>query len=148
MSNVKIIKGDLFAAPKNSIICHACNCYGVWGAGIALKFAAEFPTAKFVYSEHCKNYGNELAGTTLLIPENKNTVGCLFTSEGVGATKSSKLNILRNTWLSINDLIKQNVDNKPIHMCKINSGLFGVEWEKTQKVLETFENQEFTVYEY
>ena len=32
-------------------------------------------------------------------------------------------------------------------MCKINSGLFGVDWAFTQEVLEKFD-EEFTVYEF
>lgn len=148
MSNVKIVKGNLFNAPEESIICHAVNCYGVWGAGIALQFAKRFPWSFKEYQKICANKtSTELLGTTSLISAPKHIVGCLFTSNGFGSNVDSKISILNNTRLAISDLIAKNIHNRKIYMCKINSGLFGVEWESTQKVLEEFPEQEFIVYE-
>jgi ADP-ribose 1''-phosphate phosphatase len=72
-NNLQIVHstGDLFTLPprNNSLLVHACNTQGSWGAGIAKVFAREFPDAYTVYREHCRrNEGADLVGTALLIP--------------------------------------------------------------------------------
>lgn len=150
MSNVKIVKGNLFDAPKGSIICHAVNCMGVWGAGIAKTFKEKYPEAYRKYKNMCDHNGPSLIGSCLLIPANEHTIACLFTSVGYGYQADREEDILSATFEAVGDLIFQNKypEEKPIHMCQINSGLFGVEWSKTQKELEFFVDQEFTVYEF
>lgn len=151
MSNVKIIKGNLFDAPKGSIIVHACNAQGMWGSGIAKQFAVRYPAAYSVYQEEC-GLNNEpddiLTGTCLIIGGLHHVIGCLFTSSNYGSKVSPPKTILAHTRTAILDLIEQNFLNKEIHMCKINSGLFRVPWELTQEVLEEFPEQEFTVYDF
>lgn len=148
MSNVITIKGDLFDAPVGSIICHACNCKGVWGSGIAAAFAKKFPDARNIYSQVCQQKGSSLLGSALLIPTSKFTIGCLFTSKSFGGNVDDEQSILDATRTAIADLIAKNVDNKPIHMCKINAGLFRVEWRKTKKILKEFSDTTFVVYDY
>ncbi|KAF3247403.1 ADP-ribose 1''-phosphate phosphatase [Orbilia oligospora] len=67
---VIMVHGDIFAAPTNSVLIHACNCQGSWGAGIALAFKQLYPAAYRIYHNHCTNVSNpsSLLGTTLLIP--------------------------------------------------------------------------------
>ena len=146
MSNVTIVKGSLFDAPKGSIICHACNCQGVWGSGIAKQFAQRYPHAYKFYQRMCRE-GGDLLGLCLLLDTGNHIVGCLFTSANFGSKVDSVPEILDATADAIGDLIWQNTSNKPIHMCKINSGLFGVDWKLTQEVLESYPEQEFTVWE-
>lgn len=141
-----LVKGDLFSAPKDSIIIHACNTRGAWGAGIARQFAKRYPEAYKFYNRMCLENGANLLGSCLLIDVEDHTIGCLFTSSGYGSKVDDEQSILDNTFDAIDDLIFQNVQNKPLHMCKINSGLFGVDWELTQEVLEKFD-EKFTVYE-
>ncbi|BFZ53479.1 ADP-ribose 1''-phosphate phosphatase [Savitreella phatthalungensis] len=115
MAVVKHVKGDLFSAPRGSILLHACNCQGVWGGGIAAAFKKRYPNAYTIYRDHCKETPkNKLLGSTLLIPldaqgnviskgisNGKSTrsdegaggnadadvvVGCLFTSGGGGSS--------------------------------------------------------------
>lgn len=148
MKNVTIVKGDLFSAPEGSIICHAVNTKGVWGAGIAKQFARKYPIAYEFYKGICQEYGKSLVGTCLVLQTETHKIACLFTSEGYGSNVDNEKQILYNTFNAIEDLLLQNeIMNKPIHMCKINSGLFGVDWYKTQRVLEQF-NEPFTVYEF
>jgi ADP-ribose 1''-phosphate phosphatase len=147
MSNVTIVKGDLFTAPKGSIICHACNTYGAWGAGIAKQFANRYPDAYKIYKQFCDDQEGFALHQCLLIDAGDLTIGCLFTSWGYGAYVDKPERVLKATYNSIDCLIRQNTGRKPIHMCKINSGLFGVKWELTQEVLEKFPEQKFTVYE-
>ncbi len=149
MSNVTIVKGDLFNAPKGAIICHAVNCMGVWGAGIAKTFKNKYPDAYRFYNRMCTENGANLLGSALLIEVGGHTIGCLFTSVGYSSNAGSVEEILDATHEAVYDLVWQNKYNKkPIYMCKINSGLFGVDWELTQKELEYFPDEEFTVYEF
>lgn len=56
--------GDIFSAPPNSVLIHACNCQGSWGAGIAEEFKKRYPGAYKEYAAHCKkNMAEDLIGT-------------------------------------------------------------------------------------
>lgn len=147
MGNIITIKGDLFTAPKGSILLHACNTKGIWGAGIARQFAKRFPNAWRVYRAKCVNEGSKLRGTCLLIPSGAYVVGCLFTSRDLGYRVDPPHLILDATRLAIADLIRQNDKNTPMHMCKINSNLFNVPWSDTKSVLKEFD-KEFVVYDF
>ncbi|KAH0158321.1 hypothetical protein KCU67_g7558, partial [Aureobasidium melanogenum] len=62
-------KGDLFDAPPNTLLLHACNCVGSWGAGIALAFKKRYPKHFAVYEAYCKSKTpNSILSTCLLIP--------------------------------------------------------------------------------
>lgn len=97
-------------------------------------------------------------GSTLIIPPQKldyekpggkkHWVICLFTSRGYGRNVSSVDIILQNTELAIVDLkdqldeLKQkwskpdDADIKGLRACRFNSGLFGVDWALTRRILE------------
>ncbi|TFK74743.1 hypothetical protein BDN72DRAFT_832811 [Pluteus cervinus] len=131
------ITGDLFSAPPdNSILVHACNTVGSWGAGIALAFRDRYPEQFEVYKAHCKLHGSSLVGTCLLIPGDTHDIACLFTSKAYGKRKDSPDQILDATRSAVIDLVKQNIENKALHSCRINSGKFGVPWEDTRAILE------------
>ncbi|KAJ5998006.1 hypothetical protein N7499_005598 [Penicillium canescens] len=53
-SIVTEIPGDLFNAPDGSALIHACNCEGIWGAGIAITFRYRYPAAYEIYRRHCQ----------------------------------------------------------------------------------------------
>jgi ADP-ribose 1''-phosphate phosphatase len=139
MSKVTTIRGDLFDAPKGSIIAHACNTKGVWGSGIAKEFAKRFPRAREEYTRVCMEKGASLIGTCLLIPAGDYTIACLFTSKNYGQFKDRPAKILEHTLNAVAHMIALNEDDKPIHMCKINAGLFGVPWQDTKKILAGFD---------
>jgi ADP-ribose 1''-phosphate phosphatase len=147
MGKVTTIKGNLFDAPKGSIIIHACNTKGVWGSGIAKAFASKFPNARDVYAKACQEKGASLLGTCLLIPAGDYIIGCLFTSKNYGQFVDKPAKILESTESAIKDLIKQNVDKRPLHTCKINSGLFRVPWNDTKALLKASDS-DFVVYDY
>ncbi|KAK5132302.1 hypothetical protein LTR08_009210 [Meristemomyces frigidus] len=161
--------GDIFAAPPRTLIIHACNCQGSWGAGIAKAFKDRYPAAYLVYSDHCDdNDPDALFGTALLIPPamkvslkssqncqapddyaQSQFVGCLFTSRSMGRKKDSPARILAATGPAMEDLFRQvrewNAKAEAsdrvgeVRMCEINSGLFNVPWKKTRAVLEGIE---------
>lgn len=165
-------KASLFASNPATVLCHATNAQGSWGAGIAAAFKKSYPAAFKIYATHCSKWdSSSLLGTTLLIPPQKKSatkaereadhwIGCLFTSEKKGKGKGSKESILAATTEAVEDLVRQvravNEASEAkekftsgeqdriaaIHMCKINSGLFGVPWEATSAVIEAIETSE------
>ncbi|OAG09792.1 uncharacterized protein CC84DRAFT_1072897, partial [Paraphaeosphaeria sporulosa] len=148
--------GDLFDAPDDVVLVHACNTQGSWGAGIAKEFRRRYPMAFSLYQEHCLANHHPKSdpvptGSCLLIPPSeerpgsrRHWVACLFTSEKYGRSKDSQARILANTPLAFRHLLhllrRQAREIGPaiqeIRMCQINSGLFAVEWENTRMLLE------------
>lgn len=62
--------------PHNTILVHATNCLGVWGAGIAEAIAKDWPLAKNLYASHCQGVQRgDLEGTCLLIPPQEEGTG-------------------------------------------------------------------------
>jgi ADP-ribose 1''-phosphate phosphatase len=144
--------GDIFNAPDNTVIIHACNCIGSWGAGIAAAFKQRYPNAFKAYKKHCDdNTPDSLVGTALLIPPmetkgRKHYVGCLFTSRRYGRTRDKPDQILKETTPAMENLLeamKGYADGEgkieEIRMCQINSGLFSVPWEKSKALIEEIE---------
>lgn len=133
-------KGDIFSErSRNRIIVHATNCFGVWGAGIALEFANRYPEAYRRYNSLCHIYRKNMLGRGIVIEGDKDLIGCVFTSFGYGKKKDSKKQILENTKKAVTDLlINAQVSlshNIEIHSPQINSGLFGVPWPETEKII-------------
>lgn len=175
--------GDIFSAPINTLLIHACNCQASWAAGIAKAFKQNCPEAFPKYAAYCKKWTpDQLFGTAFLIAPSDDAfsaattketadgddegfaeaddddepgdpathfVGCLFTSHHYGKRKDSPTKILAATKPAMEDLLRkvqewnESVDEgkriKEVRMCKINSGLFNVPWEKTRQVLEGIE---------
>ena len=141
--------GDIFAAPDHAVLVHACNTKGSWGGGIAIPFKSAYPNAYSVYREHCLSSSEPVqTGTCLLIAPcetgtgPKHWIGCLFTSVAYGRRKDVPDEILKNTGLAVRDLLLKLKESKErgekigsLRMCKINSGKFEVEWERTEDVL-------------
>ncbi len=151
-------EGSLFDAPKGSVLVHACNAQGIWGSGIAKQFHERFPESYEQYKAICSLDGFQWGQAFVLNIENEYRVGCLVTSGNYGQLRDPKELILKNTRLALLDILgatnKLNcfiVEGQEIHSCKFNSGLFGVPWEETEKVLldvmnEIGYNREWTVW--
>lgn len=137
MATVNTIKGDLFKlAPQGSILLHACNTKGVWGAGIALEMAKRFPHALKQYREDCQNNGAMLLGKSYVYVSWPYAVGNLYTSKDYGSRKSRPSQILKATDTAIDDLLAR-YHYREFWLPKINSGLFDVDWRLTKKVLQS-----------
>lgn len=124
-------KGSLFDAPGNAILGHACNCNGIWGAGIALEFKRRFFEEYLCHRKLCMDWSNKLAGTF----SKHGRVVCLYTSRGFGKLVDRPDLILLFTEKCVNDL-EQHSNISEIHIPKINSGLFKVPWDATAAILE------------
>lgn len=115
-------KASLFDSPASSLLCHATNAQGSWGAGIAAAFKKNYPAAFKLYAAHCSKWNcSSLLGTTFLIPpqhksplkaerEAQHWIACLFTSEKKGKGKGSKESILAATGEAIEDLVRKVKD--------------------------------------
>ena len=77
MTTITEATSDIFTAPSLSVLCHACNCRGSWGAGVAAAFKSRCPSAYELYHSHCTSplesrtlheHQESLLGTCLLIP--------------------------------------------------------------------------------
>jgi ADP-ribose 1''-phosphate phosphatase len=129
-------KGSLFDAPKGSMLVHAVSTKSVWGSGIAKEFKARFPESYTFYLEICAEEGAKMLGLVIYCPEeNGYEVSNLVTSLDYGCNKDPKEMILANTRTALHFLLEETFNDQPIHSCKFNSGLFGVPWEETEKVL-------------
>ncbi|KAF6230381.1 hypothetical protein HO133_004723 [Letharia lupina] len=157
--------GDIFSAPPNSILIHACNARGAWGSGVAVAFKQKYPYAFRQHQAYClssptgsklsvKQHQASLVGTALLIPPPTATnqrqasktphyIACLFTSLDYGKRVSPPEEIVENTRKALENLAKQVAEmraaGEEVGKCcpvRINSGRFGVEWQKTKAVLE------------
>lgn len=155
-------KGDIFAAPEHSLLIHACNTQGSWGAGIAAAFRTRYPGAYKIYRDYCLVTHKPTTrpiqtGTCLLIPPSetnskapKHWIGCLFTSAKYGKARDKPDVILKNTGPAMKELFEkvkeaQEIDGDgvtEVRMCKINSARFGVPWEGTVEVLEGIQVEE------
>jgi ADP-ribose 1''-phosphate phosphatase len=142
--------GNIFAAPDYTVLIYSCNTKGKWGAGITVPFKTAYLEAFNAYREHCiSNAAAVLMGTCLLIAPAeivtgpKHWIACLFTSKEYGLKKDGPDDILKNTELAVRDLLvklRQAEERGDmvgtLRMCKINSGKFGVPWERTEAILE------------
>lgn len=129
-------KGSLFDVPKGAMLIHAVSTKSVWGSGIAKEFKNRFPESFAFYKELCKQEGEKLIGTVIYCPEeNGYFVTPIVTSVDYGNNKDPQDEILKNTRIALEFLISNNVFRESIYSNKFNSGLFGVPWEATERVL-------------
>lgn len=178
MTNISYFKGNILTTKNyKRVIIHSCNVNGSWGGGIAYQLAVKYPKTEAVYVDLCERYANNLLGKCVVIPsfkDNDTIIGCLFTSSFGGVNHGSATSILEYTEKSLeclNELLTEsphisantNLDNEigklitqiegnlneyRLEMPKINSGIFGVPWQRTERVLEKFNGSlSFTVYE-
>lgn len=115
MSKLTYVSGDIFSSSPRSILVHACNAIGTWGAGISLSFRDKYPQEFEQYKTHCKTHGKRLVGTCLLIKSEEHDIACLFTSRAYGKKKDTQDEILEATKSAIIDLLAQNTDKKELH---------------------------------
>src|SRR3990167_1248871 len=130
-------KMNLFDAPENAMILHACNCLGVQGAGIAKVFKNKYPLAFRQYARECREQGSLLLGRSLIVEDSSRIIGCLFTSYDFGDNVDSTSDILKATRTAIVDICESSklLGITEIYSNKFNSGLFGVPWEESEAVL-------------
>ncbi|KAF2829087.1 hypothetical protein CC86DRAFT_368181 [Ophiobolus disseminans] len=143
-------KGDLFAAPAHTLLIHACNTQGHWGAGIAKAFKSLYPAAYRAHHAFCAKAHDPKTkpvptGTSQLLAPvdgSEHWIGCVFTSAKYGRAKDKPDAIVRNSVAAVEMLLElvrvakeAGEEVGVVRMCKINSGKFGVPWERTEEAL-------------
>lgn len=126
-------KMSLFDAPNGSVLVHACNSKGVWGAGIAKDMKNLFPYSWLMNQAFCLRKSR--VGEADLTQDEYHYVASLITSEGYGKDVDDPKEILENTREALEDLCSQ-LKGQKIYSNKFNSGYFKVPWEETEKVLK------------
>jgi len=150
--NLTYYTGPIFTAPPRTLLIHACNTHGAWGSGIALAFKQRYPLAYKIYNSFCLVTHSPKSrpvptGTALLIPpvdgDLGHWIGCLFTSRGFGKARDGGDVIVENTGPAMEMVLEmvrkvgeegQVIDE--VRMCRVNSGKFGVPWERSARTLE------------
>lgn len=135
-------KISLFSAPKGSHIVHSCNAEGVWGGGIAAQFAIRYPRQYLEYKNNAGRLG-EAVFELFYHPErdgDHHVINLIISSLQSHEHDNEEL-ILINTTTALYDFLTFYINNMdtsiPIYSNKFNSGLFNVEWSKTEKILKT-----------
>lgn len=145
-------QGDLLLdAPPTALLVHSCNASGAWGNGIAAQLRQNYPKAYDIYRDYChKHKPADILGKVMLIPQHDApAIGCLFVREGWGHPSRKERDagyeqgVLEATRVALATLLQGMAGNEDekvraieeIRMPKINSGLFGIEWEKTAEMI-------------
>lgn len=136
------------AMNNNDYIVHSCNNQRVWGAGFAKQLKIVAPNSYLGYLLKCK--WNHPFGPLLCLDQEKEggpMIMSLIVSNGYGSHKDPPTEILKNTKQLLESLYLTK--GLRLHSPKINSGLFGVPWENTEKIIQEFVNKtgcEWNVY--
>lgn len=137
MGRIIYKKGNLFEAPKEVLLVHACNAQGVWGGykGIAGQFKDRFPRSFEEYKAFCHSYPITVGKAGVSV---NRRVGWLITSHGYGRYRDSPEEIINQTCDAIYDLFRHCARLGIYTICspKLNSGLFKVPWSDTEKIIE------------
>lgn len=124
----------------DGVLTHACNTQGVWGSGFAKQLADKYPEACDTYRIYCEGQlrmSMDITGQALIVMTQKPWIGCLFTSARYGKQKDDPYTIFDNTISSSLHLISMLEEDSVIHSPMINSGLFAVPWEDTEKAIKS-----------
>jgi O-acetyl-ADP-ribose deacetylase (regulator of RNase III) len=130
---VEYRSGDLFST-ESKALAHGCNCQGVMGAGIAVKFKERYPQMFEHYRQGCVMMRYQ-PGDVMVYHHNPTGVYVfnLMTQPKPGRT--AKLEYIRSALKKA--LWRCEQDKLPaLAMPRIGAGLGGLEWEKVQEVIE------------
>lgn len=142
---------NLFDAPVDSIIVHACNSQGVWGSGIAKAFKERYPYSFVEYEAYCDMWNKERGTATgkgamsMAHVDEPHWVGWIVTSHSYASQKDPVELIKINTTIALRELCeavykahpKSEFSSIDVYSNKFNSGLFSVPWEDSELILNT-----------
>lgn len=151
---IKIVNGDLLEAKEN-IICHACNCMGVMGSGVAKQIRKKYPQVYEEYLEKVDEYTQgedlrkELLGQVhaVVIDENKIVVN-MFTQYKFGndGKQYTNLEAMFKCLLAVRQVAEKNKISVAMPY-KIGSYRGGAKWDEVEElILRAFNGYEVTLY--
>jgi len=133
---IKYVSGDIFLNQHNvQAFAHGCNCQGVMGAGIAVRFKKDYPEMFDEYRRRCKAKPRQfnLGDSFLWKEKDKPFVFNLATQERPG--RYATYQAIEAALVSMISQAK-NEDITKIAIPRIGSGYGGLEWEKVREVIE------------
>lgn len=151
---IKIVNGDLLEAKEN-IICHACNCMGVMGSGVAKQIRKKYPQVYEEYLEKVDEYTQgedlrkELLGQVhaVVIDENKIVVN-MFTQYKFGndGKQYTNLEAMFKCLLAVRQVAEKNKISVAMPY-KIGSYRGGAKWDEVEELIfRAFNGYEVTLY--
>ncbi len=133
---IHFVSGDIFLNEHHvQTFAHGCNCQGVMGAGIAVRFKKEYPEMFNEYRRRCKAKPRQFnVGDAFLWKEkDKPFVFNLGTQESPGrhatyqAVEKALTNMRRQAEVE---------EITSIAIPKVGAGYGGLKWEKVREVIE------------
>jgi O-acetyl-ADP-ribose deacetylase (regulator of RNase III) len=135
---IKIVEGDIFNSPTNSIICHQVNCKGVMGNGIAKTIKNKYPSVYLQYKNFCIGiYKKYLLGMGYLTMDHKTgrIIANLFGQYSYGSGLQTDYKALESAFEDVRNFI--DVHALPVAIpFGIGCGLAGGNWEIVYNIIE------------
>jgi O-acetyl-ADP-ribose deacetylase (regulator of RNase III) len=133
---IKYVSGDIFLNQHHvQAFAHGCNCKGVMGAGIAIRFKKDYPEMFNEYNRRCKASPRQfnLGDAFLWREKGKSFVFNLGTQESPGRHATYQA-----IEKSLSNMMSQaEIEGiKSIAIPRIGSGYGGLEWEKVREIIE------------
>lgn len=151
---IKIVNGDLLEAKEN-IICHACNCMGVMGSGVAKQIRNKYPQVYKKYLEKVNEYthGEDLRKALLgqvqgvVVGEDKIVVN-MFSQYKFGndGKQYTDIEALFKCLLTVRQAAERNKISVAMPY-KIGSYRGGAKWDEVEElILRAFNGYDVTLY--
>lgn len=146
MSKLTYRRGNMFEhLTGKELIVHACNGQGVWGSGFARQLADKYPEAYEEFRDYLELQLKKYSASGFYkitshevdnINYQTQHIGNCVTSLGYGDMRDLPPEILMNTRISVYSMLKDYCsDEITVFSPRINSGLFKVDWDKTEKMI-------------
>lgn len=141
-----IIKsGDVLQAKEN-LICHQCNELGVFGGGLALQIATQYPNVEKEYQEYCKDFnrkGKELYGEWQTCQAHREVfIANCFTQQNF----NTRYDLVKKVFKQIKNYAKQR-DLSVCMPCGYGCGIANGDWNEVLKIIESiFTDYDITIY--
>ncbi len=138
---IRCVSGDIFLNEYGvQAFAHGCNCKGVMGAGIAVRFKRDYPDMFNQYRQRCRAKPRQFnIGDAFLWKEkNKPFVFNLATQESPGRHATYQA-----VEKSLTNMMRQADDEgiTSIAIPRIGSGYGGLQWKKVREIIDdVFDN--------
>ncbi len=133
---IHYVSGDIFLNQNHvQAFAHGCNCKGVMGAGIALRFKKDYPEMFDEYRRRCKAKPRQfnLGDAFLWKEKDKPSVFNLGTQESPG--RHATYQAIEESFINmIGQAEMEGIES--IAIPRIGSGYGGLQWEKVREVIE------------
>ena len=141
---IEYINGDVFKS-KDHILIHGCNCFGVMGAGVALKVKQLYPRAYQADKDTALGKPSKLGDYSWSIQKHayypqQIIIINAYTQFGYSSNSSDPnvdYDAIRTVMNAINENFPENLLHESICMPKIGAGLGGGDWDKISDIINS-----------